>query len=71
MKERERGVRLHPDKCRICVSEVSHFGHKLSHEGIKPDPLKTRAIQEMQPPQSKAKLETILSMFNNLARFAP
>ncbi|KAJ8382941.1 hypothetical protein SKAU_G00037190 [Synaphobranchus kaupii] len=53
---REGGVRLNPDKCRICVSEVSYFGHTLSREGIKPDPQKVKAVKEMQPPRSKAEL---------------
>lgn len=70
-RTKERGVRLNPDKCHICVSEVSYFGHTLSHEGLKPDPQKVKAVQEMQPPRSKAELETVLGMINYLARFAP
>lgn len=70
-RTRERGVRLNPDKCHICVSAVSYFGHTLSHEGIKPDPQKVNAVQEMQPPRNKAELETILGMVNYLSRFAP
>uniref|UniRef100_A0A8C2F8L8 Reverse transcriptase/retrotransposon-derived protein RNase H-like domain-containing protein n=1 Tax=Cyprinus carpio TaxID=7962 RepID=A0A8C2F8L8_CYPCA len=70
-RTRERGVRLNPDKCQICVSEVSYFGHTLSREGVKPDPVKVKAIQDMQPPTSRGELETILGMVNYLARFAP
>ncbi|KAI4890018.1 hypothetical protein NFI96_007834 [Prochilodus magdalenae] len=57
---RERGLKLNPDKCRICVREVSYFGHKLTANGLEPDPLKV-----------KAELETILGMVNYLAKFAP
>lgn len=70
-RTRERGVRLNPDKCQICVPEVSYFGHTLSREGIKPDPAKVKAIQEIPPPKNKTELETILGMINYLARFAP
>ena len=70
-RTRERGVRLNPDKCRIGLTEVSYFGHTLSRDGIKPDPNKVKAIREMQPPQSKAELETVLGMINYLSRFAP
>ncbi|KAI4900308.1 hypothetical protein NFI96_009493 [Prochilodus magdalenae] len=70
-RTRERGVRLNPDKCQICVPEVSYFGHTLSSEGIKPDPMKVKAIQEMQPPKNRAELETILGMVKYLARFTP
>uniref|UniRef100_A0A3P9K9H2 Gypsy retrotransposon integrase-like protein 1 n=1 Tax=Oryzias latipes TaxID=8090 RepID=A0A3P9K9H2_ORYLA len=70
-RTRERGVKLNPDKCRISVQEVSYFGHTLSHEGLKPDPRKIKAVQEMQAPQNKTELETVLGMFTYLARFAP
>lgn len=70
-RTRERGIRLNPDKCRFCVSEVSYFGHKLTADGLKPDPLKVKAIREMPPPTSEADLETVLGMVNYLARFAP
>uniref|UniRef100_A0A8C6K5V8 Gypsy retrotransposon integrase-like protein 1 n=1 Tax=Nothobranchius furzeri TaxID=105023 RepID=A0A8C6K5V8_NOTFU len=70
-RTREKGVRLNPEKCQICVPEVSYFDHTMSHEGIKPDPAKVKAIQEMLPPKNKAELETILGMVNYLARFAP
>lgn len=35
---KERGLKLNPDKCRIGVTEVSYFGHKLTADGLKPDP---------------------------------
>lgn len=70
-RTRERGVRLNPDKCCICVSEVSYFGHRLTANGLKPDPLKVKAIRDMPPPKNEAKLEAILGMVNYLARLAP
>ena len=63
--------RLNPDKCRICVSEVSYFGHRLTANGLKLDPLKVKAIRDMSPPENEAELETILGMVNYLTRFAP
>ena len=70
-RTRERGVRLNPEKSRICVTEVKYFGHRLTREGIKPEPDKVKAVKEMEPPQNKAELETIMGMVNYLARFAP
>lgn len=70
-RSRDRGVKLNPDKCHICLPEVSYFGHTLSQEGIKPDPKKVNAIREMQPPRNKAELWTVLGMVNCFARFAP
>lgn len=50
---------------------MSYFGHKLTREGLKPDPNKIKAIKEMAPPRSKAELETRLGMVTNLSKFAP
>ena len=70
-RTREKGIKLNKDKSIICVTEVSYFGHKLTREGIKPDPNKVKAIKEMTPPRSKAELETILGMVTHLSKFAP
>ncbi|KAJ8332653.1 hypothetical protein SKAU_G00424420 [Synaphobranchus kaupii] len=43
----------------------------LTREGIRPDPNKIKAIKEMEPPRSKAELDTILAMVTYLSRFAP
>lgn len=50
---------------------MSYFGHKLTREGLKPDPNKVKAIKEMAPPRSKAELETILGMVTYLSKFTP
>lgn len=70
-RTRERGIKLNEDKSIICVPEVSYFGHRLTREGIRPDPNKVKAIREMAPPHSKAELETILGMVTYLSRFVP
>lgn len=54
-RTRERGLRLNPDKCRICVSEVSYFGHRLTANGLKPDPLKVKATRDMSPPEKRSR----------------
>lgn len=64
-------MRLNTEKITICVPEVSYFGHRLTQEGIKPDPQKVEAIKEMAPPKNRAELETILGMVNYLSKFAP
>ncbi|KAL1267152.1 hypothetical protein QQF64_002827 [Cirrhinus molitorella] len=68
-RTRERGLKQNTDKCCVGIQEVSYFGHRLSCEGISPDPQKVKAIQEMQPPESKPELETLHGMVNSLARF--
>ncbi|KAI2650239.1 Retrovirus-related Pol polyprotein from transposon 17.6 [Labeo rohita] len=70
-RSRKKGVCLNPEKRTVCVPEVSYFGHRLTPDGIKPDPQKVAAIKEMTPPKDRAELETILGMVNYLAKFAP
>lgn len=53
-RTREKGIKLNKDKSSICVTEVSYFGHKLTREGIKPDPNRVKAMKEMSPPRSRA-----------------
>lgn len=68
---RERGVKLNPEKSTICATEVNYFGHRITKDGIKPDPAKIAAVRDMEPPKDKGELETILGMVNYLPKFAP
>lgn len=61
-RSRERGVKLNPEKSTIRATEVSYFGHRITRDGIKPDPAKIAAIRDMEPPKDKGELETILGM---------
>lgn len=70
-RSRERGVKLNPEKSTICATEVSYFGHRITKDGIKPDPAKIAAVKDMEPPKDKGELETILGMINYLSKFAP
>lgn len=66
-RSRERGVKLNPDKSTICTTEVSYFGHRITKDGIKPNPGKIAAVRDMEPPKDKGELETILGMINYLS----
>ncbi|XP_052820412.1 uncharacterized protein K02A2.6-like [Mya arenaria] len=68
---REMGIKLNADKTDIGKSEIPFFGHILSSEGLKMDPAKVKAIQDMPPPNSKSELQTVLGMVTYLQRFAP
>ncbi len=68
---RQIGLKLNADKTEVGQTEIPFFGHVLTENGLKIDPSKVRAIQEMPSPQSKSDLETILGMINYLQRFAP
>jgi transposase InsO family protein len=67
----ERNLRLNPDKLVVGATEVDYFGHVISADGLKPDPAKVKAVQEMAPPVDKKELQTMIGMINYLAKFAP
>jgi len=71
VRSKKKGIKLNEDKLEVGLTEVPYFGHIISAEGLKPDPSKVRAVKDMQPPQNKAELETILGMVNYLSKFAP
>ena len=66
-----KNLKLNPDKVTIAAQEVEYFGHVTSSEGLKPDPKKVKAIQNMPPPTNKEELQTMLDMITYLAKIAP
>jgi len=67
----EVNLKFNSKKCRIRQEEVPYVGHVLSKEGLKPDPEKIRAVQEMQPPENNNELKSFLGFIQYLAKFMP
>ncbi|KAK2717700.1 hypothetical protein QYM36_006471 [Artemia franciscana] len=70
-RARKKGIRFNSEKCEFSKDKVKYFGHIISRDGIKPDPEKIRAIQDMPSPQSKEELQTLLGMLNFLSKYIP
>ena len=68
-RAREVGTKLNAKNFKLGVEEVTYVGHKLTAEGLKPDPEKIRAVNEMPPPKDKTKLQRFLGIVNNLSKF--
>ena len=47
------------------------MGHKITSDGLRPDPEKVRAIQEMPVPENRNDLQRFLGMVQYLAKFIP
>jgi hypothetical protein len=43
----EAGVTLNKEKCQFSVSEITFLGHIINKQGIRPDPTKLEAINQM------------------------
>lgn len=48
---RERNIGLNRDKLKLQRKEVSFMGHVLTSDGVKMDPDKAKAVQDMPRPQ--------------------
>jgi hypothetical protein len=68
---RQINVKLNKDKSRIQTTEVSYIGHKITRDGLKPDPEKVKAINDITTPKDKKDLMRFLGMVNYLAKFVP
>ena len=46
----EKNIKLNKDKIKLRLEEVKYMGHVLTKDGLKVDPEKSRAINEMPAP---------------------
>lgn len=67
----ERNVKLNKEKMRLRRSEVPYVGHLLTDKGLKPDPDKIRAMQEMPKPKDEGGVQRLIGFVNYLSKFLP
>ena len=60
----EHGLVVKTEKCVFGVEEIDFLGHRVSSVGIRPLPLKVKAITEFPAPTSIALLERFIGMIN-------
>lgn len=70
-KTREVNLKLNKDKCEFAVKSLTFVGDVVSEEGVKPDPRKTSAINNMERPKNKDDVRRFLGMVTYLAKFVP
>lgn len=66
---RDRNIKLNADKFRLRQNKVPYIGHLHTSEGLKVDPEKVRAINEMPRPTDVKGVQRILGMVNYLSKF--
>ena len=67
----QRGLKLNADKLKLRETQISFIGHLATAEGLRVDPAKVRAIQEMPPPTNKAGVQRLLGLARYLSNFLP
>ena len=65
---KENGLKLNQDKCKIAKPQVAYMGHILTNNGLKPDPTKVTAIQNMKKPQDRTGFRRLLGWLNYLSK---
>ncbi|KAK7918719.1 hypothetical protein WMY93_010003 [Mugilogobius chulae] len=64
-------LRLSIRKLQFKVKEVKFHGHILSAEGLRPDPEKIRAVQDMPHPTDAKAVQRFIGFVTYLAKFLP
>ncbi|KAK3743590.1 hypothetical protein QZH41_010231, partial [Actinostola sp. cb2023] len=67
----QHNVRLNRDKCSFSKNEIKFYGHIFSSEGIKPDPSKIEAINNMSQPTNVSEVRPLLGLTQYVSRFIP
>lgn len=68
---REKGIKLNKQKLKLKCTEFPYLGHLVTKEGLKPDPDKIKAVQEMPKPDSVKAVRRFCGFVNYLAKFMP
>lgn len=65
------GLKLNKEKCSLRQSQLRFLGNIIDQSGVRPDPEKVGAIQQLPPPKNVQELKRVLGMVNYLGRFVP
>ena len=68
---RNAGLKLKMSKCDFLKREVNYLGHVVSPNGIKPDPTKVEALQQLEPPTDVRGIRSFIGMTGYYRRFIP
>ena len=63
------GLKLKPSKCHLFKTQVTFLRHKLTPEGILPDPKNAQKVIEWPTPQGMTEVCEILGMGHYYLRF--
>jgi len=58
----EANLQLKPTKCNFFQKELVYLGHLVTAEGLRPDPLKVKAILEMETPNDATDVRSFIGM---------
>ena len=68
---RDAKLRLNPEKCQFCRSELQYLGHVVTRDGIHTDPKKISAVADWPAPTTVRKIRQFVGMASWYRRFVP
>ncbi|XP_050440056.1 uncharacterized protein LOC126845447 [Adelges cooleyi] len=68
---RENNIKFNKEKIQYEMNEVKFLGFLFNESGMRPDPSRVEAINDLKDPTNKTELQKILGMINYLRDFIP
>lgn len=68
---RQVNLKLNPSKCQFLKKDLLYLGHIVSAQGLKPDPEKTRVINNYPTPKCSDDVRRFVAFSNYYRRFIP
>ena len=62
---------MNKSKTKLRKPQITFRGHKVSCNGLMPDPVKVEAVLNMDPPADVASIQKLAGMVNYLGKFSP
>ena len=66
---RKANLKLNPQKCRFCCSEVEYLGHIVTPNGFKPNVRNVEAVKKFPVPTTLKELRQFLGLTSHYRRF--
>lgn len=66
---RDYGLLLNVDKCVFAVPELDYLGHTVSSQGVRPQRLKVKAIEDFPTPKTQRQLRNFLGLITFYHKF--
>lgn len=68
---RQKTIKLNAEKFRRRQNETTYIGHRLTADGLKVDPEKVCAVEQMPAPTEVKAVQRLIGMANYLTKFCP
>ena len=62
----DHGLVFNSNKCSIHQPQISFYGATFTAQGMKPDPAKVQALQDLPTPHNPKQLQSFLGLINYL-----